>query len=125
MSGFALLLALGSMLAAATTPPTPPTPSMPAEVDAFIAQRDLCDHFRSEPFEGAGAEAIARRDFIRDNIDRHCTGTDRRLSALKRRYRHLPAVLVRLDRFEACSQAPCESAPAAPGPASNLMDAPR
>jgi hypothetical protein len=41
-----------------------------------IQQRELCAHFRAEPWpEGSSVEDKERRDFIAGQLDRYCTGT--------------------------------------------------
>lgn len=74
--------------------------SLPAEVEAFIRDRDLCDHFRGEPFEGNSPEQVERRAFVFESLEIYCPGTDRRLAALKKRYKNDSAVMKRLDEYE-------------------------
>jgi hypothetical protein len=74
--------------------------SLPPEVQTFIHDRDLCDHFRGEPFEGNSPEQIKRREFIVESLEIYCPGTDRRLAALKRRYKEDVDVLERLKKYE-------------------------
>ena len=73
---------------------------IPSEVKAFIAERNTCDHFRGEPTEGDSPEQVERREFLLDSLDIYCAGTDKRLAALKRRYKANPAVMKRLNEFE-------------------------
>jgi hypothetical protein len=73
---------------------------LPPEVEAFIRDRDLCDHFRGEPYEGNSPEQIKRRQFILESFEIYCPGTDRRLAALKKRYRDNAEVMKRLSRYE-------------------------
>jgi hypothetical protein len=60
---------------------------LPAEVRAFMDDRDLCDNFRGEPWpEGdTGADKDRRRHLV-EAVRTHCAGTDRRLEALLARY---------------------------------------
>ncbi len=67
----------------------------PADVAAFIEQRDLCDHFRGE--EPYNEE---RRKFLERNIVELCTGTDSKLANLKEKYRGKAAVIKRLSEYE-------------------------
>lgn len=61
--------------------------ALPADVRAFIEDRDLCDHFRSEPWpEGDSAQDRARRRELVEGVRTACAGTDRRLTDLRRRY---------------------------------------
>ena len=62
------------------------TPALPPEVKSYIEDRGLCEHFRQEPFEGSTPEPVERRQFLRENVEIPCAGTDRRLVALKKRY---------------------------------------
>ena len=70
------------------------------EVESFIHNRDLCDHFRGEPFEGNSPEQIERRKFVFESLDIYCAGTDKRLAALKRRYKNNNEIIKRLSRYE-------------------------
>lgn len=76
------------------------SPRLPSEVRAFIEERIICDHFRGEPAEGDSPEQVERREFLIDSLDIYCAGTDKRLAALKRRYKDNPAVMRRLSEFE-------------------------
>lgn len=73
---------------------------LPSEVRTFIEERKICDHFRGEPAEGDSPEQVKRREFLLDSLDIYCAGTDKRLAALKRRYKANPAVMRRLNEFE-------------------------
>ena len=44
--------------------------SLPEEVKSYIAERDICDHFRGEPIEGISPEQIERREFVADSLVR-------------------------------------------------------
>ncbi|MBM4262729.1 MAG: hypothetical protein FJ145_15020 [Deltaproteobacteria bacterium] len=68
---------------------------LPAEVKQFQESRDLCDHFRGE--EGYDAE---RREFLLKQMKTHCTGTDEKLRALRRKYQSNQAVLEQLKKYE-------------------------
>jgi hypothetical protein len=56
---------------------------LPNDVRKFIAQRDACDHFRSELPEPEEAE---RMQEVTGQIEKRCRGTDRRLRLLKKKY---------------------------------------
>jgi hypothetical protein len=88
------------LLVAVAAPAFGDAPSIPPEVEAFVRDRDACDHFRGEPFEGERPEQVARRNFIRESVEIFCPGTDRRLAALKRRFRSDQAVMKILSRYE-------------------------
>jgi len=92
-AGFLILLVAALVARAEGSP-------YPEEVKAFIAEREICDHFRGEPFEGSSPEQIERRTFIVDSLDIYCSGTDKRLAALKRRYKSNRAVMKQLDQYE-------------------------
>ena len=92
------LLVLFSLLAA--VPVSASEARLPSEVEAFIADRNTCDHFRGEPTEGSRPEQMKRREFIIESIEIYCSGTDRRLAALKKRYRDNSAVMKRLSQYE-------------------------
>jgi len=77
---------------------------LPPEVQEFIANRDLCDHFRGEPFEGNNPEQIKRREFVFQSIEIYCPGTDRRLAALKKRYKNNSGAVKRLSGYEEKSE---------------------
>ena len=77
-----------------------PQTQLPQEVEAFIVDRDACDHFRGEPTEGDSPEQVERRDFVNESLEIYCAGTDRRLAALKKRYSDNPAVLSALGKYE-------------------------
>jgi hypothetical protein len=74
--------------------------TFPPEVEAFISDRDTCDHFRGEPAEGDSPEQIERRAYISESLDIYCSGTDRRLAALKKRYKDNSVVLKRLSQYD-------------------------
>jgi len=82
--------------------PSRPDPCrFPEDVRAFVAARDLCDHFRGEPWpEGNDAYDNERRAELADGIRGSCAGTDRKLAELLRRYRDDRPVMELLSEFE-------------------------
>lgn len=73
----------------------------PADVRAFIEDRDACDHFRSEPWpEGDTDEDRQRRRQLVEGVRTSCAGTDRRLAELKRRYAGDARIRALLAGFE-------------------------
>jgi hypothetical protein len=68
---------------------------MPADVLAFRARRDECDHFRAEE-----ATDQARAAFLEKTLARTCTGTDAALASLKRRYARRPAIMAALSHYD-------------------------
>jgi hypothetical protein len=80
--------------------------ALPADIETFIKSRDICDHFRGEPWDdGNDPEIKARRDAIFRNIELHCAGTDRALARLRHKYSGNRPIIQRLsdydDRIEA------------------------
>ena len=102
MKTFLALLAFSSAAVASGSSTLPP------EVESYIADRGLCEHFRQEPADGGTPEQNQRRGFVRESVEIYCAGTDRRLAALKKRYGGNSAVLSRLDQYEIASEAPCQ-----------------
>ncbi len=86
LAGLVLFIATGSVLAS----------DLPADVAAFVSDREQCDHFRGEePYDEE------RQREVMAALKTYCTGTDARLKALKAKYRHGPsAVRSTLERFE-------------------------
>jgi hypothetical protein len=64
---------------------------LPPDVKSFVEQRDTCDHFRGEPYggpsDGESVEQSERREFVIASQEKYCTGTDKRLTELKLKYR--------------------------------------
>ncbi|HEX7889944.1 MAG TPA: hypothetical protein VF522_11335 [Ramlibacter sp.] len=73
---------------------------LPREVHAFISERTICEHFLGEIDGSNSPEGAERRRFVSDSIEKHCAGTDKRLAALRLRYRGNEAVLRALGAFE-------------------------
>lgn len=74
---------------------------VPEDVRKFIHNRDICDHFRDESAEGDSIEQKERRDFINKNLNIYCTGSDKHLAELKRKYKNDKTVISRLNHYEA------------------------
>jgi hypothetical protein len=87
----AILCALTSRAAGAAD-------SLPPDVAKFAERRDICDHFRGEPFEGDAA----RRAFVFSQANAYCAATDKELARLRRKYSGDRRVLGRLDAYESC-----------------------
>ena len=102
MKIFLVLLAFSSAAAATDRPNLPP------EVQSFIADRELCEHFREEPADGGSAEQNKRREFVRESIEIYCSGTDRRLAALKKRYAGNSVVQSHLGKYEPAIEGSCQ-----------------
>jgi hypothetical protein len=74
----------------------------PADVRAFLEDRDACDHFRGEPWPESDSDADReRRRQLIDGVRTGCAGTDARLAALKARYAGDPPVVALLSTFDA------------------------
>ena len=102
--------------AADCTPPEGPVDRpdycrYPLDIRDFIDTRDACDHWRGEPWatdeeihnesDPLNREiAIARKKQILEAIKESCTGTDKRLAALKTAYANDPKILQLLDEYE-------------------------
>ena len=75
------LLVLFLCIAAQAADQNPPV--LPAEVAKFKHYRDLCDHFRGEePYDAERAR------YLQQSMKKYCSGTDKELAALKRKYGH-------------------------------------
>jgi hypothetical protein len=70
---------------------------LPADVRAFIADREGCDHMRGEIPDPPDPQ---RMEEVNREIDKLCKGTDRRLAGLKRKYAANRVVAKRLNAFE-------------------------
>lgn len=93
MRHFILLLLLPGISVAETT--------LPSEVADYIEHRKLCEHFRQEPWpEGTTSEDKERRDFLAGQQHRYCSGTDRAIQKLKRKYKKDAAVTRELNNYE-------------------------
>ncbi len=89
-----LLLAACAPAYGEAGPASRPAP-LPADVAAFVARRESCDHFRGEdPYD---AERAAE---LKAAMARDCTGTDRALAALRRKYAGDRRVIRRLAAFD-------------------------
>jgi len=72
-------------------------PRLPSDVAKFVEKREGCDHFRGEmpdPSERQRMKEVERE------LRKLCTGTDKKLADLKRKYAKNRAVLERLNEFE-------------------------
>jgi hypothetical protein len=68
---------------------------LPRDVIRFSESRDACDHFRGEePYDAV------RQKFLEDKMRQLCRGTDRKLAALKLKYKNQAKVLVKLGEYE-------------------------
>lgn len=81
--------------------PRPDLCRYPPDVQAFVIDRDVCDHFRGEPWpeSDSGADRERRRQIV-DGVRTACAGTDRQLEALLARYADDAGVMRLLSEFE-------------------------
>ena len=70
---------------------------LPTEVAKYVEQREGCDHFRGEVPDPPDAQRMRE---IEREIRKLCTGTDKKLSQLKRKYAKDHAIMTRLGEFE-------------------------
>jgi hypothetical protein len=70
---------------------------LPADVARYVEQREGCDHFRGEVPDPPDEQRMKE---IEREIRKLCTGTDKKLKQLKRKYAKNQAVLKRLNEFE-------------------------
>lgn len=69
----------------------------PHDVDEFLANRVACDHFRGEVIDPPDADLKKERN---ENIATYCTGTDRQLVRLKKKYVRRRDVMKELNALE-------------------------
>ncbi len=69
----------------------------PADVVKFVEQREGCDHMRGEMPEPSERQRMKE---VQRELRKLCSGTDKKLAALKRKYGGNAAVLKRLNEFE-------------------------
>lgn len=70
---------------------------LPADVTKYVEQRRGCDHFRGEVPDPPDAQRMRE---IEREISKLCTGADKKLSKLKRKYAKDQAIMTRLNEFE-------------------------
>jgi len=68
---------------------------LPADVISFTLQRDECDHFRGE--EAYDAEREADISF---KLKETCTGTDKALANLRKKYADQQSIFETLKKYE-------------------------
>lgn len=96
MAAVLLPLLLLSTVCEASPPQGKAASTLPADVVAFKAKRDQCDHFRGED----PGEDEARAAQLQRKVDQTCKGTDARLKALRRQYADNPKVMAALAHYE-------------------------
>jgi hypothetical protein len=81
----------------APIPPTSAAGIAPRDVQHFVDKREGCDHMRGEipdPSDKQSMKALNRE------IRKLCTGTDKELQKLKRKYAANPAIMQILNEYE-------------------------
>lgn len=73
------------------------TPLDKKDLEAFLSQREICDHLRGEIPDPSDPERLKE---VIDDINKYCAGTDQQLKALKARYAKDPEVMATLNAFE-------------------------
>jgi hypothetical protein len=69
--------------------------SYPKDVEKFIERRDLCDHFRTEdPYDEE------RKIELQKNAEKFCTGSDKQLFNLKKKYNENFQVMKKLNEYD-------------------------
>lgn len=82
-------LGLGSAIAMET--------KLPSDVAKYLAQREGCEHFRGEIPDPPDKQRMKEID---REVRKLCTGTDKKLAQLKRKYARNQSVMKRLNEFE-------------------------
>lgn len=72
-------------------------PRLPSDVVRYLAQREGCEHFRGDFPDPPDKQRMKE---IEREIRSLCTGIDKKLAWLKRKYARNPLVLKRLNEFE-------------------------
>lgn len=74
----------------------------PDNVQKYIENRQLCDHFRGEYPESEGwGEAYQKRfEEVNKAINKNCQGTDQALMELKQQYKTNQVIMNKLNEFE-------------------------
>ena len=81
---------------------------LPREIENFVWERNLCDHFRGEDYEGGTPSREERRNFILESLEMYCSGTDARLRALKTRHRDNASVQHILSTYDEEIERKCD-----------------
>lgn len=84
---------------------------IPKEVKNFIWERDRCEHFLGEdyePRENEDAVWINRRKHVYDSVVLYCSGTERKLTILKKRFKDNQKVNDLLINYEECKDETCD-----------------
>jgi hypothetical protein len=90
-------IALGVSFVFATMPHVAAT-ELPKDVEKFIVKRESCDHFRGEVSSPGDKQRVRQLQLA---VQKWCTGTDRYLAQLKKKYANDESITHRLAEFEA------------------------
>ncbi len=90
-----ILRLLAAYLLFVSAPAASQNTDSPRDVQEFLVQRELCDHFRGEdPYDSERAE------FLLKSISEACVGTDEQLRKLKEKYQDDSDIIQLLSDFE-------------------------
>ncbi|MFN3789548.1 hypothetical protein [Massilia sp.] len=70
---------------------------LPPDVAKYVEQRDGCEHFRGEIPDPPDKRRMRE---VEREIRKLCTGTDKKLAQLKRKYAKNQTVMKRLEEYE-------------------------
>lgn len=76
---------------------------LPEEIERFVSRREGCDHMRGEIPELNQKERVRE---VQREIRRLCTGTDKHLNKLKKKYADEPRAMATLNEFETDVEGP-------------------
>ena len=92
-----MLKAAGVMLGMIVSLANAAEGKLPTDVAKYVEQCEGCDHFRGEVPDPPDAQRMRE---IEREIHKLWTGTDKKLSKLKRKYAKDQVVMARLNEFE-------------------------
>ena len=69
--------------------------ALPKDVSTFIERREICDHFRGEE-----SQDPERKKFIELKLKEFCTGSDKALADLRKKYKNNNDVTRALFNFD-------------------------
>lgn len=69
----------------------------PNDVSEFLANREACDHFRGEVIDPPDPDLKKERN---ENIATYCTGTDKQLARMKKKYAKRRDVMKELNALD-------------------------
>ncbi len=69
--------------------------NFPRDMNDFIADRELCDYFRTQEPNDKEQE-----NFYKKNTERFCSGSDKKLAELKKKYKQREDFIEKLNEFD-------------------------